>query len=443
MTENNQNQDDQLIVDDEKYLDLDYLAFDEIPELVAVPHALELLTGITDYGFTRPSLIQSKAIPIIADGNDLLAQSRSGTGKTGAFVIGMLTRIDPELCFPQSMIIANSRNLAEQIYDVTSNISEKMNLKITLCTGGIDDGRNRSNTNYREALNSHILIGCPGRINDLLDRSNYKIRTKDGGEQDRWKLTETLKVIIIDEADEMLREGFQEDITRILQRIKDSTQLCTFSATYNSAVAKNYLKIMKKNHAIKLLIDDNDVKIDSIKNYVLNVQKEDNKFTTLIDLFSHITICQLVIFVNRVDKAKALAKALIDDGNNVGVMHRELTEKERRDTMKQFRQGNTRILVSTDIIARGIDIQQVGLVINYDIPTTPEQYIHRVGRSGRFGKTGVAINFVTDGEFDKNNIDEVKKIYAIDMQSSFRISEITKYLSGKDGYNYFPPVEGE
>ena len=109
--------------------------------------------------------------------------------------------------------------------------------------------------------------------------------------------------------------------------------------------------------------------------------------------------------------------------------------------MKQFRQGSTRILVSTDIIARGIDIQQVGLVINYDIPTTPEQYIHRVGRSGRYGKTGVAINFVTDSESDKCNVEEVKKIYGIDMQTSFRLSEITKYLSGKDGYNYFPPTE--
>ena len=414
-----------------KYIDLDYDSFDSIEQLTNIPHAEELFTGIHNYGFTIPSPIQSRAIPVIIDKNDLIAQSRSGTGKTGAFVIGTLARINIKKNVPQAIIIANNKTLAEQIHGVATDLSIEMNIKITLCIGGSDDGKNKSSRNYREALESHILIGCPGRLNDLIERSEYHVNGMK-----RWHLTNDIDICIIDEADEMFKDAFQPSLISILERLKKSCQICAFSATYNTDIAKKYLSIMNREKVIQLLIDDSDVKINSIKNYILDVREEDYKFSTLIDLYKRITICQCVIFVNTVVKAIDIGKGLAEQGFCVSVMHRDLTEKERRDTMKQFRNGTSRYLVSTDIIARGIDVEQVGLVINYDIPTTPEQYIHRVGRSGRYGKTGVAINFVTSNSSDKSNIDEVIKTYGIDMNKSLRLSEITEYLSGPRGYNF-------
>ena len=413
-----------------KYTCLDYDSFDSIPQLVDTKHAEQLFMGIQEYGFNTPSTIQSKAIPAIIDGHDLIAQSRSGTGKTGAFVISALAKINVENKNPQVIIIANNKSLVEQIHSVACEISNKMNIKITLCIGGIDDGKNTSYNNFKDASESHILIGTPGRLNDIIERSKY---TNEGNQ--RWKMTNSVNMIIIDEADELLKPAFQNDIISILERLKKTTQICTFSATYNIEIAKNYLNIMNKKNVVQLLIDDSDVKINSIKNYVLNLE-EDLKFNTLLDLFKRVTICQCVIFVNKVQKAIDLGNALKSENYCISVMHRDLTEAGRRDTMKNFRNGTSRILVSTDIISRGIDIEQVGLVINYDIPNTPEQYIHRVGRSGRYGKTGVAINFRTSSDIDKINMENVVRIYGIEIIYRINIAEITGYLSGPKGYNY-------
>jgi hypothetical protein len=414
-----------------KYIKLDYDTFDSIPQLVNSENAENLFAGIDEYGFKIPSAIQSRAISVICDKKDLIAQSRSGTGKTGAFVIGMLSKINVHNHVPQAIIIANSGTLAVQINDVACEIAKSMNIKITLCIGGSDDGKNKSSANYNDARNSHILIGCPGRLNDLIERSEYNTR----GET-RWKLTNEVDLLIIDEADEMLKDAFQPAIISILERLKKTTQLCAFSATYNTDVADKYSSIMNRENVIKLLIDDSEVKINSIKNYVIELKEEEYKFCTLLDLYKRITFCQCIIFVNTVKKAIELGKALAEETFSISVMHRELTEKERRDSMKKFRIGNSRILISTDIIARGIDVEQVGLVINYDIPTSPEQYIHRVGRSGRYGKTGVAVNFATSSEADRYNIEDVIKTYNIVMNKSLKISELTKYLTGPDGYNF-------
>lgn len=418
------------------YQNIDYEEFDEP---LYKYHNGALLKGIYEYGFEKPSIIQAKCIKPIADGRDLIAQAQSGSGKTGAFVIGALMKVDPLINSPQAVILANTRELASQIRDVTHELGkfistckvttnhaggEKLGLRVTLCVGGIQQQQNKTENNLKDAFSSHILVCTPGRLNGLL-----KVSTD---------LLNKLKILILDEADQLLSPDFLEQIQTVIKSIPKNTQICLFSATTQTQNIQNTKKYFMSN-PVELYIDKEKIKVDQIKNYVIDAEKENNKYPILVDLYKNINICQAVIFVNTIDKACELGSRLRRDGHSVGLIHRKLTDIERMETLKKFRKTQTRILVATDVVARGIDVQQVGLVINYDVPFGEgfqEQYIHRVGRSGRYGKLGVAINILTNDKSEWYRVKDISKRYNIKFSDMPSLEEVSYYLSGVNGYSY-------
>lgn len=404
------------------YQHIDYNDFDE-PLCEYQKGAL--LKGIYGYGFEKPSVIQAKCFKPIADGHDLIAQAQSGSGKTGAFVIGSLMKIDVSLKLPQAVILANTKELAAQIKEVVKEIGKYMNVKVTLCVGGIENN-NKSEIVIKEAEVSHVLVCTPGRLNGLITINK--------------NLLNNLKIFIIDEADQLLSRDFLPQIQGILRLTPEKTQICLFSATTNSSDI-NDTKNRFMNNPIELSIAKEKISVESIKNYVVDALEEKNKYGILVDLYKNINICQAVIFVNTKEKAKYLANRLKRDDHSVGLIHGELSDSERSDTLIKFRKTYTRILVATDVIARGIDVQQVGLVINYDIPYGEgymEKYIHRVGRSGRYGKLGVAINMMTNdnNKGDWYKLKSISKQYEVCMYELPELEEISYYLSGINGYDF-------
>jgi translation initiation factor 4A len=337
-----------------------------------------LLRGIYGYGFESPSIIQMKSIPKIMLGKDIIAQAQSGTGKTGSFVIGTLQQIDERTNGCQAILIAHTRELAQQIYEVCKYISQYMRVKIILCIGGQDIKQTKS-----ELTNDPIiLIGTPGRIIDLVNR--------------RYISTRILRMLVIDEADEMLSSSFAEQIRYIIENIPQTAQICLFSATIPGKMLELTNKFLVNPE--KILIDRENLTLEGIKQFYINVEKEYWKFETFCDLFDIISVSQTIVYVNTIKRAELLKQQLEDKNFTVSIIHSSMSPVERLNIMRDFRSGRTRILISTDLLSRGIDIQQVSIVINYDLPKNKECYLHRIGRSGRFGRKGIAINFITRNE---------------------------------------------
>lgn len=341
-----------------------------------------ILRGVFNHGFEKPSAIQQKAIVKIGSGKDIIAQSQSGTGKTGAFTIGILNNLDEKKNCIQAMILSPTRELAEQILSVFKSISCYTKYKISLCVGG----------SATEKLDScQILIGTPGRILDMLNHGRFSLGN--------------LKIFTLDEADEMLSKGFKEQIYDIFQFIPKTTQILLFSATMPSDILDLTKKFM--NSPLNILVKKEELTLEGIKQYFIQVEREDWKFDTLIDLYKTFEVTQCVIFCNSKQKVEMIAQRLKDQGYSVCGIHSDMVN--RRDIMEEFKQGHTRMLITTDLLSRGIDVQHISLVINYDIPKSKETYIHRIGRSGRFGRKGIAINFVTNS--DSNQLKDIEKYY--------------------------------
>ena len=342
-----------------------------------------ILRGIYAYGFEKPSIIQHKAIPIINSGKDIIAQAQSGTGKTGAFSIGVLNNIDFSLNETQVIILSPTRELSSQIFNVVTELSSYTDLKLCKVVGG---------TNIRESIyelrkNPHIIIGTPGRVLDMLSKHHI--------------YTSKLKSIVIDEADETLSQGFQEIIYNIFGYLPKKAQVCLFSATFPEQLFELAEKIM--NNPEKILVNKEELTLEGISQYYINVKTHNWKYDVLTDIYNSINITQCIIYINSKNRLFEIYTALNEQGYPVGMIHGGLNKDERNLTMEQFRSGEIRIILSTDLLARGIDIQQLSLVINYDLPIEKETYIHRIGRSGRYGRKGVVINFITDKDMDKVN----------------------------------------
>ena len=350
------------------YCDFDSMDLDE-----------NLLRGIYAYGYEKPSSIQSKAIVPLREGNDLIAQSQSGTGKTATFLIGALSRIDIEVKKPQILILAPNRELATQIYMVAEGLSAYMGISRALIMGGT-----KVDENFKKLDEGvQFIVGTPGRVFDMIKR--YAL------------LTDKIKSFIMDEADEMLSRGFKDQIYEIFQYIPKESQICLFSATMPNQALELTEKFMVR--PLKILVKKEELTLEGIKQYYLGVEQENWKIATLKDLYAKLSISQSIIFTNSRRKAEYIKEQLETDSYACHCIHGEMTQNERDQIMVDFRKGTIRILITTDIIARGIDIQQVSIVINYDIPRYREVYIHRIGRSGRYGRKGVAINFVTEREY--------------------------------------------
>ncbi|RPB19811.1 putative ATP-dependent RNA helicase eIF4A [Terfezia boudieri ATCC MYA-4762] len=369
----------------------------------------ELLRGIYAYGFERPSAIQARAIlPVIksketltlCSDKDVIAQAQSGTGKTATFSISVLQKIDLNIKQCQALILAPTRELAQQIQKVVVAIGDFMNVECHACIGG---------TVVRDDMKIlqdgvHVVVGTPGRVHDMIQRRALK--------------TDQIKIFVLDEADEMLSRGFTEQIYDIFQLLPQSTQVVLLSATMPQDVLEVTTKFMRD--PVRILVKKAELTLEGIKQFYIAVEKEEWKLDTLSDLYETVTITQAVIFCNTRRKVDWLTEKLTARDFTVSAMHGDMDQNQRDLIMKEFRSGSSRVLIATDLLARGIDVQQVSLVINYDLPANRENYIHRIGRGGRFGRKGVAINFVT--------ADDVRMMREIEQFYSTQIEEMPMFV---------------
>ena len=348
-----------------------------------------VLRGIFAYGYEYPSAIQKKAIPAFISGEDLIAQAQSGTGKTAAFSVSILQCLDEEDESLQSIIVSPTRELTEQIYNVIKHLAQYTKIKFALLLGG------QSRREQIEILRNGVqcVICTPGRINDLIE----------GG----YLNTSNIKNLVLDEADELLKDAFVSQIRFIVENIPSSTQICLFSATMSDSCLKTAHKFLNEPNTI--YVRKEQLTLEGINQYYVFTDNDKIKYDTIIDLYSSIIINQLIIYCNTKQRVVYLANSLTKDNYTCACIHSDLTTSERMHIMRGFRNGEVRVLISTDLLSRGIDVQQVSLVINYDLPRNVESYIHRIGRSGRYGRRGLALNFISN--YDKNLINELENFY--------------------------------
>jgi len=340
----------------------------------------DLLRGIYGYGFEKPSIIQQKAILPIIKGRDVIAQAQSGTGKTAAFAIGTLQLIEQENAELQCLVLSPTRELANQTSIVYQFLGEYLNIKITLLIGGLKVGGDINKLKE----NPQIIVGSPGRVLDLIRRKRISLSY--------------LKSFVLDEADEMLSKGFLDTIREIISLIPTTTKILLFSATMPRDIVELTTHFMKE--PAKILVKNEELTLEGIKQYYVYLKKED-KMEVLFQIYRGIEIAQAIIYCNTKKTVENVCEDLKKKGHMISAIHGDLKQIERDAVMKDFRSGVTRVLVTTDLLARGIDVYQVSLVINYEMPKEKETYIHRIGRSGRFGRKGTAINFITPPEKDK------------------------------------------
>ncbi|KAM7360549.1 hypothetical protein FF38_05212 [Lucilia cuprina] len=367
-----------------------------IPSFNAMGLKEELLRGIYAYGFEKPSAIQQRSIKPIVKGRDVIAQAQSGTGKTATFSISILQSLDTSLRETQVLCLSPTRELAVQIQKVILALGDLMNVQCHVCIGGTNLGEDIRKLDYGQ----HIVSGTPGRVFDMIKRRVLRTRA--------------IKMLVLDEADEMLNKGFKEQIYDVYRYLPPATQVVLISATLPHEILEMTSKFM--TDPIRILVKRDELTLEGIKQFFVAVEREEWKFDTLCDLYDTLTITQAVIFCNTKRKVDWLTEKMREANFTVSSMHGDMPQKERDEIMKEFRAGQSRVLITTDVWARGIDVQQVSLVINYDLPNNRELYIHRIGRSGRFGRKGVAINFVKS--------DDIRILRDIEQYYSTQIDEM-------------------
>jgi translation initiation factor 4A len=349
----------------------------------------DLLRGIYAYGFEKPSAIQQRAILPLTKGRDIIAQAQSGTGKTATFTIGILQQLDFNSTECQALLLAPTRELAQQIQKVVLALGDYLGVRCHACIGGT---RVRDDITKLQA-GVHVVVGTPGRVYDMLCRRVLR--------------PESIKVFVLDEADEMLSRGFKDQIYDIFQALPAKTQVGLFSATMPPDALDITNRFM--HNPVRILVKKDELTLEGIKQFYIAVEREEWKLDTLCDLYDTLNITQAVIFCNTRRKVDWLTDKMRAREFTVSSTHGDIGQKERDVILNEFRTGSSRVLITTDLLARGIDVQQVSLVINYDLPRNLENYIHRIGRSGRFGRKGVAINFVTSD--DVRTLRELEQFY--------------------------------
>ena len=362
---------------------------------------MQVLRGVYEYGFEDPSTIQKQSIPPMIDGKDLIAQAQSGTGKTGAFTVGTLMSIDIEDNNIQAILMSPTRELAMQTQHVCKELGKHIKeLKIQLCVGGEPIDKCVAGLK----LIPQIVIGTPGRIYDMINRGEIN--------------TSNIKLFVLDEADEMLSRGFKEQIYNIVTLLNKNTQICLFSATIPEECMDLTTKFM--NNPVKILVKSDELSLEGITQRIIKIDgyNEDNnntiKYDVLKDLYSTMTLGQCIVYCNSVGRVEDLQRALECDGFPACAIHSKMDPSQRVDAWKEFKDGKYRIMVSSNVTARGIDIQQVSVVINFDIPRCVHTYLHRIGRSGRWGRKGIGINFMT--KQDTIHIKNIEKHYNIEIK---------------------------
>jgi translation initiation factor 4A len=354
----------------------------------------DLLRGVYAHGFEKPSAIQSVAIMPLVKGRDVLGQAQSGTGKTGTFGIGLLSRVDPTIKATQALVMAHTHELAEQITTVIRALSQHMKINVVLAVGGIP-----RHSNAREIrAGAQVVVGTPGRVYDLAHSGDLKFNG--------------LRMFVLDEADEMLRDRFADQVNEIVKLgLPETCRVAFFSATMPAEVKELAEKIL--NDPVRVTLKTAEVKLDGIKQYYVTLDDEAWKMDCFSDIFESLTISSSIVFCNTKERAERLYTALTDRGFPVSVIYGEpMTQAVRQQRMRDFRTGATRVLIATNLLARGIDVQAVSVVFNFDMPSfeDKENYIHRIGRCGRYGRKGTAISLLTPAE--KDVMDQIATHYS-------------------------------
>ncbi|KZC08707.1 PREDICTED: DEAD-box helicase Dbp80 [Dufourea novaeangliae] len=375
-----------------------------------------LLKGVYAMGFNAPSKIQETALPtLLADPpQNMIAQSQSGTGKTAAFVLAMLSRVDTTKNYPQVLCLSPTYELAIQTGEVAAKMSAFCNeIKIKYAVRGEEISRGSK-------ITEHIIIGTPGKVLDWAIKFKFFDLSK-------------ISVFVLDEADVMIAtQGHQDQCIRIHKQLERTCQMMFFSATYESEVMK-FAEIIVNNPLIIRLLKEEE-SLDNIKQYYVKCKGLDEKYTAITNIYGVITIGQAIIFCHTRKTANWLAENMTKDGHAVAVLSGELTVEQRISVLDRFRAGLEKVLITTNVLARGIDVEQVTIVVNFDLPMDQnrqadcETYLHRIGRTGRFGKSGIAINLV-----DSPHAMEIcrdiekhfgKKIHYLDAEDADEIEKI-------------------
>lgn len=346
--------------------------------------------ALDDMGFEESTQIQQEAIPVILDGNDIVGQSNTGTGKTAAFIIPILEKIDKEIRMPQALVLLPTRELAVQVANETRKIAKYMEgIKTVTVYGGAD---------IKEQINklrggAQVIVGTPGRIIDLIDRHVIKLSE--------------IKITVLDEADEMLKMGFREDIELILSKIDHPVQTLLFSATIPDDMKKMIKKFLNNPVSVKTLREGITAK-EVKQSYFL--VKHSDKVEALARLIDTYTPKLALVFCNTKRAVDELYDQLIEKGYNCDKIHGDIKQSQRLDTLNKFNNGLIEILIATDVAARGLDIKEVEVVINYEVPAKEDYYVHRIGRTGRAGKEGASFTLASAKEMKKiENIEKYTK----------------------------------
>jgi len=338
----------------------------------------DLLRGMYAYGFMKPSAIQQRFIVPACSGRDIIAQAQSGTGKTSAIAVCSLQRVQGDVRETQVLCLFPTRELAQQTCNLCLSLGQQLGVSAHACIGGksvVEDTRKLD-------AGVQIVCGTPGRVFDMLKRRHLR--------------TAKISTWVLDEADEMLGKGFKEQIYEIYRYLPDQVQIQLLSATLPGQVLELTQKFMTQ--PTKILVKRDELTVEEIKQFYVAVEKEEWKFETLCDLYDMMTIAHAVIFANTRKKVEWLAKKMKAANFSVSFMHGDMVQAERDSIMANFKEGKSRVLITTDLWARGIDVEQVSLVVNYDLPISREQYLHRIGRTGRFARRGLAVNLVKQDE---------------------------------------------
>ena len=355
-----------------------------------------ILRGIYAYGFEKPSPIQCKAVSPMLSERDIIAQAQSGTGKTGCFTVGTLARVDFTKNDVQAIILSHTRELSLQTKSVIDSLGSFVkNYKSELLIGGT------STDATIKALNENkpqIIVGCPGRIYDMLRRRKLN--------------ASKLKLIILDEADELLSVGFKEQVYNIFQHMPQNVQVGLFSATLPYEVHSLTDKFMR--NPVKVLVKAEQLTLEGISQFYVALEDDGQKYDCLKDIFASFSMSQCIIYCNSVKRVQDLHDAMIEDNYPVAQIHSGMDKDDRTKAYKEFRSGTTRVLISSNVTARGIDVQQVSTVINFDLPKCVHTYLHRIGRSGRWGRKGVGINFIT--RRDTRKLKEIESHYSTQIE---------------------------
>nr|CEG02552.1 unnamed protein product [Fusarium pseudograminearum CS3427] len=332
---------------------------------------INLLRGVYAYGFENPSAIQRRAIKPMVEGHNVIAQAQSKTGKTVAFCISVLQRIDPSLKFCQALVLAPSRDLAQEVHKVIDAIGDFMDIHTYVCKGPRED---------IEVLKDgrQIVVGTPGRVQNMIHRGVLRI--------------DNTKMLVLDDADEMLARGFDEQIQDIFSLLPQSAQVILVSTTISEDVLAIEAKFIRD--FVRIIVKSEPI-IEGVKQFYITAENEDSKLDILSQIYGTMETLQTIIFCRTRKKLEWLTDKLTARGLTVSSMHGDMDAVHRCKIMEEFRSGSSRVLMATDLLARGIDVQQVLLIVNFDPPSQPDKYMHRVGWGGRPSRKVVAINLAT------------------------------------------------